>query len=305
MAAFTAVAAGVGLAITAVTTAVSFAQMAEEDQKKKKAEEAAAKAMMAARKKLDVNYYEQLGVQKEPYELARRELLVQGAMATEALREGDPRALAAGVGRVQLAQQGGQEKVAIGMQQEKSQLDKLVAGEDSRLRDLQTQLDLQEVVGAQQAMSDAERASQMAMQQGMAGLTSMAGQVSSMPSLYGKSDSVKAANRANKRMGGNLQAEVGQIDPSTLPVKPSKPIPDMSQPEFDDWKGKIKPSWWDKLYPGGGSNTPEGTFPAFKPPKLYPDTPYNPTPPVYDPTHPGYTPPAYDPKNPFGIITYF
>ena len=115
MAAFTAVAAGVGLAVTAVTTAVSFAQMAEENEKKKKAESAAAAAMMAARQKLDVNYYEQLGIQKEPYELARREMLVQGAMATDALREGDPRALAAGVGRVQLAQQGGQEKVAIGM----------------------------------------------------------------------------------------------------------------------------------------------------------------------------------------------
>ena len=199
MAAFTAVAAGVGLAITAATTAASFAQMAEESEKKKKAEDAAAASMMAARKKLDVNYYEQLGIQKEPYELARREMLVQGAMATEALREGDPRALAAGVGRVQLAQQAGQEKVTTAMQQEQSQLEKLVAGEESRLRDLDTQLDLQEVVGAQQAMADAARAEQMALQQGLAGVTSMAGQVASMAPLYDKGPEVNALNRIKRQ----------------------------------------------------------------------------------------------------------
>ena len=56
MAAFTAVAAGVGLAVTAATTAISFAQAAEQSDKKKKAEESAAAAMMEARKKLDDRY---------------------------------------------------------------------------------------------------------------------------------------------------------------------------------------------------------------------------------------------------------
>jgi NADH:ubiquinone oxidoreductase subunit 3 (subunit A) len=57
MAAFTSIAAGVGLAVTAATTVGSFAQASEQNSKKKKAEEAAAKAMTEARKKLDVNYY--------------------------------------------------------------------------------------------------------------------------------------------------------------------------------------------------------------------------------------------------------
>lgn len=198
MAAFTAVAAGVGLAVTAATTAASFAQAAEQNAKKRKAEESAANAMMEARKKLEVNYYEQLGIQKEPYELARRELLSQGALATQQLAEGDPRALAAGVGRVQLAQQLGQEKVATAMQQEKAALDKLVAGEESRLRDLGTQLDLQEAVGAQQAMADAAVAEQMALQQGISGVTSLAGQAASLAPLYEKSSSKKAIESADK-----------------------------------------------------------------------------------------------------------
>lgn len=200
MAAFTAVAAGVGLAVTAVTTAASFAQAEEQNQKKRKAEESAAAAMMEARKKLDVNYYEQLGIQKEPYELARRELLSQGALATQQLAEGDPRALAAGVGRVQLAQQLGQEKVATAMQQEQSDLEKLVTGEDSRLRDLGAQLDLQEVIGAQQAMSDAEKAESMAIQQGMAGVTSLAGQAAGMAQLYEKTPAQRAVNKSNRQL---------------------------------------------------------------------------------------------------------
>lgn len=227
MAAFTAVAAGVGLAVTAATTAASFAQAAEQNAAKRKAEESAAKSMMEARKKLEVNYYEQLGIQKEPYELARRELLSQGALATQQLAEGDPRALAAGVGRVQLAQQLGQEKVATAMQQEKAALDKLVAGEESRLRDLGTQLDLQEVMGAQQAMSDAARAEAMAIQQGMAGVTSLAGQVASLAPLYSKTEGAKSFNRLEKaygqaKGGASSQDFMKAVDPSTLNLNQSQ-----------------------------------------------------------------------------------
>ena len=221
MAAFTAVAAGVGLAVTAATTAVSFAQAAEQNQKKKEAEDAAAKAMMEARKKLDVNYYEQLGIQKEPYELARRELLAQGALSTQMLAEGDQRALAGGVGRVQLAQQLGQEKVATAMQQEQTQLEKLVAGEDSRLRDLKTQLDLQEAIGAQEAAADAQRAEAMAVQQGMAGLTSLAGQAASLAPLYEKSAGARGFNRFDRaygqaKGGASSQDFMSGVDVSSL-----------------------------------------------------------------------------------------
>lgn len=259
MAAFTSVAAGVGLAVTAGTTAASFAQAAEQNAAKRKAEESAAKSMMEARKKLEVNYYEQLGIQKEPYELARRELLSQGALATQQLAEGDPRALAAGVGRVQLAQQLGQEKVATAMQQEKAALDKLVAGEESRLRDLGTQLDLQEVVGAQQAMSDAARAESMAIQQGLAGVTSLAGQVASMAPLYSKSPSARQFNQLERRMqrttGKSSQDFMKGVDPSSLQLnqdqreilKQAGSIGGMSQSEYTDFMGGFSPDYIGSL----------------------------------------------------------
>lgn len=207
---FATAATGAGLATTGITTAMSFAQAAQQNEKKRKADESAAAAMMEARKKLDVNYYEQLSIQKEPYELARRELLSQGALATQQLAEGDARALAAGVGRIQLAQQLGQEKVATAMQHEQTALEKLVAGEDSRLRDLGTQLDLQEVIGAQQAAADAEKAEALAMQQGFAGVTSLGQQVAQTAPLYAKKPEVKALNRIKR------QAAKKGIDPNTL-----------------------------------------------------------------------------------------
>jgi len=131
--AFETILAGFNIATNLASTVGSFAQAADQNRKMREAEEAAAVAMIEARKRLDVNYYEQLGIQKEPYELARRELLAQGALATEALKEGDERSLAAGVGRIQLAQQAGQEKVATAQQQEQATLKKLITGEETRL----------------------------------------------------------------------------------------------------------------------------------------------------------------------------
>lgn len=256
MAAFTAVAAGVGLAVTAATTAVSFAQAAEQNQKKKEAEDAAAKAMADARKKLDVNYYEQLSIQKEPYELMRRELLSQGALATQQLAEGDQRALAGGVGRVQLAQQLGQEKVATAMQQEQTQLEKLVAGEESRLRDLKTQLDLQEAIGAQEAAADAQKAEAMAIQQGMAGVTSLSQQLAQTAPLFSKTDSARAFNQMDRRFqnttGQSSQQFMSGVSPESLPLNNAQKtilkeaggsIGNMSQAQYTDFMGQFTPDY--------------------------------------------------------------
>ena len=191
--AFELILGGVGIASTAISTIGSFAQAAEQNRKMREAEEAAAAAILEARKRLEVNYYEGLGIQKEPYELARRELLTQGALAPEALKEGDERSLAAGVGRVQLAQQAGQEKVATAMQQEKAQLDKLIAAEEGRLADIGSQLYLQEAIGAQEAAADAQRAEAQAIQQGFAGVTRLGGQIAAIPQLYGKTPEARAA----------------------------------------------------------------------------------------------------------------
>jgi hypothetical protein len=95
-----------GLAISAASTGASFANAAKQRKQaaktQREAEKAAAEAMAAARKKLEINFYDKLAVQKEPYELAREAALAAGAQAIQAGQESE-RGSAATAGRVQMA----------------------------------------------------------------------------------------------------------------------------------------------------------------------------------------------------------
>jgi hypothetical protein len=185
-----AISAGVGIAATAGTTAMSFAQAGKQRKLQRQAEAEAAEAMSAARKKLDVNFYEQLAIQKEPYELEREALLSAGAQAIAAGQESE-RGAAATAGRVYMAQQAGQRQIAGAMGQEMLGLEKATAAEDARLAGAQAGLDLATAQGAQLAARDAQQAASLATQQGVAGVTSLAGQVASALPLYNKSASAR------------------------------------------------------------------------------------------------------------------
>jgi hypothetical protein len=177
--------AAAGLAISAGTTAASFSQAAKQKKLQREAEADATKAMAEARKKLDVNFYEQLGIQKEPYDIEREMMLIQGAQSIEAGKESE-RGAAALAGRVQLATQQGQRQIAAAMGQEMLGLEKLTAQEESRLRDTGVNLDLAEVQGAQLAARDAQQASVAATTQGMQGLQQLGQQAIQMAPLYGQ-----------------------------------------------------------------------------------------------------------------------
>jgi len=159
-------AAVVGVAISLGNATMSFSQARQQKKLGEEAKRDAQKAMAEAKKALEVNYYDQLAVKKEPYELEREALLAQGALATQAGVEGD-RGAAATAGRVQAAMNDAQAGIRTGMGKEMSDLDKLSAEEDARLRDVGVQLNLEEVAGAQQAMADSAVARRQAIQSGM------------------------------------------------------------------------------------------------------------------------------------------
>jgi hypothetical protein len=191
----TAVAIG-GLVVSAAGTVGSFTQASQQRRLQMQAQRDAEKAMAEARKKLEINYMDQLAVQKEPYELQREAALVQGAEAIQAGREQE-RGAAATAGRVQLAHNEMEGDIRTGMQQEMSALDKLKAEEQSRLRDIGVQLDLEEVAGQQQMAADAQRAAAAATSQGWQGVTSTAQQAIQMAPLYsGKGGNTKIAKPA-------------------------------------------------------------------------------------------------------------
>jgi hypothetical protein len=196
-------ATAIGLGVTAASTGFSFAQSAAQKKEQRRAENEAQKYLTEARKKLDVNFYEQLGIQKEPYELEREALLSAGAQAIEAGVESE-RGAAATAGRIYMGQQQGQRQIASAMGQEMLGLEKAAAAEESRLRDMQTNLDIREATGAQKAAAIAEARSAQGLAQGMQGVASLGQQVAAAFPDYKQSESMKELGNMQKiAMGKN------------------------------------------------------------------------------------------------------
>lgn len=211
MAAFTTIAAGIGLASTAATTGMSFAQAGKQRKLMRQAEAEADRAMQEARKKLEVNVYDKLAINKEPYELQREAMLSQGAQAISQAIETDPRNLAATAGRVQMAQQEGQAGIRSAMGQELQQLGMLSAQEEGRLRDIGVQLDLEEVAGAQLAAANAQELGAQAVQQGMAGLTSLGSQLAEKAPLFEKNRAAQQAALGEMSLSSEQFGKIGNI----------------------------------------------------------------------------------------------
>jgi hypothetical protein len=233
-----------GLAVSAGSAGMSFAQAGKQRKLQREAQQDAQKAMQEARKKLEVNYYDQLAIQKEPYELEREALLSAGAQAIEAGQESE-RGAAATAGRVQLAQQQGQREIAAAMGQEMLGLEKLSAQEESRLRDTAVQLDLGEVQGAQLAARDAQQAAAAATSQGMANIQALGQQAIQMAPLYGKTPSSKIASQIDKVAMGkdyglnqmDLQKSIAGM--GTVNNVDLSKVSSMTPMQYQDFMGKL------------------------------------------------------------------
>ena len=173
---------GVGLA----TTGASFGQAAAQSKKQKRAQAAADKALQDARKRLDVNYMEDLGINKEIYDIARDRSMVQAAGLMEAAREGATRGVASTAGQVYQQDLLGQQQIMAQQEQEMNRIEGLIAAEDARLEGLQADISLQEAEGAQRAAAEAENAKRAAISQGIEGAINVVGQAASMAPLYSK-----------------------------------------------------------------------------------------------------------------------
>lgn len=186
--------------VSAASAGMSFAQANKQKKLQREAERDAQAAMADARKRLQVNYYDELAIQKEPYELEREALLSAGAQAIQAGVEGESRGVAPTAGRVLMAQNEAQAGQRTAMGQEMLGLEKLSVTEDSRLRDVNVQLDLEEVAGAQAAARDAQEANAAYMAQGMQGLQSMAQTGIQMAPLYSKNIGAQKAAASKVQM---------------------------------------------------------------------------------------------------------
>jgi hypothetical protein len=257
----------IGVAVTAATVGASFAQAEKQKKAAKDAQQAAEKSLSEAEKILGVNYYKSLSIQKEPYELEREANLVAGAQATEAGVESE-RGAAATAGRVQMAQQAGQRQIAAAMGTEMSGIEKIIAEEESRLRDAKAQIEMQKAAGAQAASADAAKASAIATQQGVQSAVSMAQQLADTVPLYPKIAGAKAADKLMADYAKNpmLDASGKPIDFNTAFKSKVNPaigigiaLPDWLRTQskdtikgFQGWQNFGLPISGVNMGPGGG-----------------------------------------------------
>jgi hypothetical protein len=153
-----------------IGTGMSFAQAAEEKREMLKANKAIDEFMAEARRKTEVNEFDEIDINKEIYELEREQMLTLGATALQQGVEGDPRGGAAMAGRAMLANNQAGARTRTAMNQDLINADLLSAKQAERNRRMSIGLDLAEVEGAQTAAALAETRRNQAMTSGMGGV---------------------------------------------------------------------------------------------------------------------------------------
>lgn len=240
----------IGIGLTLAGTAGSFVQASKQRKKASQAELAAEKAMEDARKKLEVNYYKGLGINREPYELERDALLGIGTNLIQAGVESE-RGAGSVAGRVLMAQNQGQREIAGAMGNEMQDLNKLVATEDARLNNMGLNLDLSTVEGANKAAANYENMSNNSLTQGLQGLSSLGGQVLAAAPLY-KKDMV-GGNLAQLEQNYNQQIQSGTL-PDAYKGTNGQPLPFQTALQTLTGQTALQPNQFNQYLQGLGKN---------------------------------------------------
>jgi len=208
---FAAIAAIGGLASTALTTGFSIGDMRRMRKLQKESDADALKFREKADKFLEVNVYDQLGIQMKPYELEREALASVGAQSIEAGRESE-RGAAATAGRVYAGYSDAIRDIQTRQGQEMADLEKLSAAEDSRLRDIKAQLALDEAEGAQMASAMYDERAAQATKNTIAGGISLLGQAAKLPALYGTNRAAEQAAFGSLNLNADQLKSLGNIN---------------------------------------------------------------------------------------------
>lgn len=214
----------VGLGLSAGTTAASFIQAGQQRKKQQDYEADAAKALAEARQKLQVNYAEAMSINKEPYNQERLAMLSAGAQIAQAAAE-SKRGVSAAAGQILAQQQGAQQDISNRQGTDMQNIQNAILEEESRLRDVNVGLDVQELAGQQQAAADAKLAAQMATQQGIQGIANTAQAALSNENIFGLYGGGGLGKDA-KNAAGNLTVapEVPDVPNAPSMTDPNKSV---------------------------------------------------------------------------------
>jgi hypothetical protein len=250
---FAAIAAIGGAVSTALTTGFSIGDMRKMRKLQKESDADALKFRQEADKFLEVNVYDQLGIQMKPYELEREALASVGAQSIEAGRESE-RGAAAVAGRVYAGYSDAIRDIQTRQGQEMADLEKLSAAEDSRLRDIKAQLALDEAEGAQMASAMYDERAAQAAKNTIAGVTSMIGQAAKLPALYNDTSLSEQEAFGKMQLTPDEIKKIGNINFAGLGTAGEgftnldfDKISQMSESEYNAFKKALTPEQYDML----------------------------------------------------------
>ena len=183
MAITTGTALAISAGISGVSAAGSFIQAGKQRRLSEQAQRDADKAFKEAQAQLDVNYFEQLGISKSPYENQRDAIAQQAAQAMEIGRESQ-RGGAATAGRVLAQSNVAQQNITDQQTKDLEALNKLVATEGSRLGTERANLSLAQAEGAGIASAQAQNQANESNAAGVQGIADFGMSMLSNSELY-------------------------------------------------------------------------------------------------------------------------
>ena len=193
----------IGVGISAYSAQQSFAAAAEAKRDGEEAAAAAQTAMDDAKRKAEKDYYGGLAVPLDAYDAAFENNLAVAQQQTEALQEGDARALAAGAGRIgaQAAETGEETRIAMG--EEISDLNQMKAQSKDAMNQQLIEMDVANARQQNEIAAQSKAAQNQATQQGLSATAGAITGAASMVDLYSKkADPNAVAEIADPGAGG-------------------------------------------------------------------------------------------------------
>jgi len=179
-------AAAIGVGAQAAGSVVSFAQSVKQSRLEEEAIARSKEFMANARKKAEKDLYAGLNVSTEAYDAAFDNNLQAQTQNIQALQEGDPRNLAAGVGAVQQYANANAESTRLSLQKDLESNAKMKADSATAVDQDLKAMYLGRSKDAEKRAKDAAMASASAISQSISGIGGAVGTQGSLAPLFGE-----------------------------------------------------------------------------------------------------------------------
>ena len=239
----------IGIASAGYSAVQGFQNAKDARDDASKAENDAKKMMDDARAKAEVDYFAGLTLPMDAYEAKFEANLAADQQALQTLQEGDPRNLAAGVGRVGAQQNLENEATRIAMGEDVERFNKMKATSKEDINQQLIEMDVASAKDLNKLRRDKEKERALSIQQGITGLSNMASSAADLAPLYGKSSADRRGAKLGEQYKGlkpegmsdrMFAAKIGDLDYSAKDFK-NIMNQDMSKVKgiFDEDKGFI------------------------------------------------------------------